>query len=167
MLCFFDGSRSRATGRWSQSKPPWSHYFCVACFSRTHRNSFLHCCLILITIVCSGGTKGAWGNLLPTTPTPSEEKNQTRQLQNIYACTSPPVYLWCWSEQACRSHVCIVDAPHQRKASGCHVCLGKAGPSYINRGPWPPYPCPMGPNYMFEHLWSQLAAMVANKKQAI
>ena len=54
------------------------------------------------------------------------------------------MYLWCWNEQACRSHVCIVDAPHQREASGCHVCLGKAGPSYINTGPWPPYPCLWG-----------------------
>ena len=68
----------------------------------------------------------------------------TRQLQNIYACTGRPMYLWCWNEQACRSHICIVDAPHQREASGCHVCLGKAGPSYINTGPWPPYPCLWG-----------------------
>ena len=71
-------------------------------------------------------------------------RNRTRQLQNIYACTGRPMYLWCWNEQACRSHICIVDAPHQREASGCHVCLGKAGPSYINTGPWPPYPCLWG-----------------------
>ena len=46
-------------------------------------------------------------------------RNRTRQLQNIYACTGRPMYLWCWNEQACRSHICIVDAPHQREASGC------------------------------------------------
>ena len=55
----------------------------------------------------------------------------------------------------------------KEKASGCYVCLGKAGPSYINMGPWPPHPCPVGPNYMFEHLWSQLVALVAKKKQAL
>ena len=31
-------------------------------------------------------------------------RNRTRQLQNIYACTGRPMYLWCWNEQACRSH---------------------------------------------------------------
>ena len=39
-----------------------------------------------------------------------KEKEKTRKLQNIYACTSPPMYLWCWNKQACRSHVGIVDA---------------------------------------------------------
>ena len=39
----------------------------------------------------------------------------TRQLQNIYACTSPPVYLCCWNEQACRSHVCILVWMHHTK----------------------------------------------------
>ena len=93
-------------------------------------------------------------------------RNRTRQLQNIYACcTGRPMYLWCWNEQACRSHICIVDAPHQREASGCHVCLGKAGPSYINTGPWPPISLSMGPNYTFEHLWSQLAALAAKKSR--
>ena len=24
-----------------------------------------------------------------------KEKEKTRRLQNIYACTSPPMYLWC------------------------------------------------------------------------
>ena len=32
-------------------------------------------------------------------------RRRTRQLQNIYACTSQPVYLWCWNEQACRSRL--------------------------------------------------------------
>ena len=34
----------------------------------------------------------------------------------------------------------MVDAPHQKrkkKASGCHVWLGRAGPSYTNTGPRP------------------------------
>ena len=27
-------------------------------------------------------------------------RRRTRRLQNIYACTSPPMYLWCWNKQA-------------------------------------------------------------------
>ena len=28
-----------------------------------------------------------------------------RRLQNIYACTSPPMYLWCWNKQAYAGHM--------------------------------------------------------------
>ena len=54
-------------------------------------------------------------------------RRRTRQLQNIYACTSPPVYLWCWNEQACRSRLhCGSCAPHQRKAQWLPCLLRKS-----------------------------------------
>ena len=56
-----------------------------------------------------------------------ETKEKTRRLQNIYACTSPPMYLWCWNKQAYAGHmlalwiVWIINTYHhtEPEASGC------------------------------------------------
>ena len=54
-----------------------------------------------------------------------KEKEKTRQLQNIYACTSPPEYLWVTCLQ-------FVDAPHQRKNSPFIFKYRPLGPIYFN-----------------------------------
>ena len=39
-----------------------------------------------------------------------------RWLQNIYACTGLPVYLWCWKKHACRLCVGIAWAQHKNQS---------------------------------------------------
>ena len=79
-----------------------------------------------------------------------KEKEKTRRLQNIYACTSPPMYLWCWNKQAWCHMLAIVDAwtimsdnqylsPYQTRANVAALVAKKKQGLYIHYiGPWGP-----------------------------
>ena len=94
-------------------------------------------------------------------------RKRTRRLQNIYACTSPPMYLWCWGWWI---HITI---PNQSQVVVL-IAKKKTAPLYSNIGIWGPHTSTYGANLP---LWmcklsipitipnqSQVAALVAKKK---
>ena len=94
-------------------------------------------------------------------------RRTTRRLQNIYACTSLPMYLWCWGWWI---HITI---PNQSQVVAL-IAKKKTTPLYSNIGPWGPHTSIYGENLpLWMCKWSipitipnqsQVAALVAKKK---